>query len=170
MNDFELEHLYNKNFKKIYRYFYIKFQSKEIAEDLTSDAFIKFLSIIKYKEDIYDPEKYLFGIVKLVFIEQLRKKYKGLKTIPIEKEQDFGGRMDEFLNDVDNAPSPIDIVISYIDKLPNKQAMILRLRLIEKLSLKEICLRLNRDMNYVKTTQKRAIKNLKLLISTFNVH
>lgn len=25
-------------------------------------------------------------------------------------------------------------------------------------------------MNYVKTTQKRGIKNLKLLIATFNVH
>lgn len=170
MNDHELEQLYNKHFRNIYRFFYIKLQSKETAEDLTSDTFMKFLSIIKERDDIYDPERYLFGIAKLLFIDHLRKKYKGLKTIPIEKEQDFGGFVDDFLKEVDNAPSSLDIVISYIDKLPLKQRDILKLRLVEKLSLKEICLKLNKDMNYVKTTQKRGIKNLKLLISTFNVH
>jgi RNA polymerase sigma factor (sigma-70 family) len=45
--------------------------------------------------------------------------------------------------------------------LPEKQRIVISLRLIEKLSLKEIAQELGKNMNYVKTTQKRAIKNLK---------
>ena len=170
MNDLELEQLYNKHFRNIYRFFYYKVLHKEIAEDLTSESFLKFVNVIKTKSDILDHERYLFGVVKLVFLQYLRNKYKGLKTIPIEKEQDFGAYVEEFIKEIDNKPTPEDVAIKYIEKLPQKQKQILQLRIIEKLSLKDIALKLNKDMNYVKTTQKRGIKNLKLLLASFNVH
>jgi len=170
MTDFELEQLYNKNFVKIYRFFYYKVLSREIAEDLTSESFMKFLAISKTKDDILDKEKYLFGVVKLVFMSYLRNKYNSIKTIPIETEQDFGSYVDNFIKEVDEEPTPEDLAIKYIEKLPEKQKIVVKMRLIEKKSLKEICQILNKDMNYVKTTQKRALKNLKILISTFNVH
>lgn len=170
MNDKELEEIYNKNFTKIYRFFYYKVQSKEIAEDLTSESFIKFVSVLKSKTDIISPERYLFGIVKLVFLQYLRNKYKAIKSIPIEKEQDFGSYIDNFIEDIDEKKTPEEFAIEYINKLPKMQKIVLTLRLIDKLSLKEIADKLDKNMNYVKTTQKRGIKNLKLLISTFNVH
>jgi DNA-directed RNA polymerase specialized sigma24 family protein len=44
------------------------------------------------------------------------------------------------------------------------------MRLIEKMSLDEICEKLGKNMNYVKTTQKRGIRNLKFLISAAQNH
>ena len=170
MTDFELEQLYNKNFVKIYRFFYYKVLSKELAEDLTSESFMKFLAINKTKQDILNKEKYLFGVVKLVFLNHLRNKYNSIKTIPIETEQDFGAYVDNFIKEVDEEPTPEDLALKFIHKLPEKQKIVVKMRLIEKKSLKEICEILQKDMNYVKTTQKRALKNLKILLSTFNVH
>lgn len=170
MNDHELEQLYDKHFRRVYRFFYYKVQSKEIAEDLTSEAFLKFINIIKTKDDVFNAEAYLYGVVKLVFMQYLRKKYKDIKTIPIEKEQDFGSYVQEFIKTADANPTAEELALPYIDKLPEKQRIVLKMRLIDKLSLCEIALKLNKDMNYVKTTQKRGIKNLRLLIATFNVH
>jgi DNA-directed RNA polymerase specialized sigma24 family protein len=50
-------------------------------------------------------------------------------------------------------------------QLPEKQRLVLKMRLIDKCSLHDICANLNKDMNYVKTTQKRGLHNLKLLFA-----
>jgi DNA-directed RNA polymerase specialized sigma24 family protein len=49
--------------------------------------------------------------------------------------------------------------------LPDKQRAILMLRLVEKRSLSEICELTGKDMNYVRTTQKRGIARLRELVA-----
>jgi RNA polymerase sigma-70 factor (ECF subfamily) len=165
MTNREIEHIYNEHFRKIYRFFYYKILSRETAEDLTSETFMKFLAIAQNKTDIDDPVKYLYGVTKLVFLQHLKKKYQGLKFVSIETESEFGGVVDEFLEEVDETRTPEELALKYIDKLPQKQQAILRMRLLEKLSLTEICAKTGKDMNYVKTTQKRGLRNLKLLFA-----
>jgi RNA polymerase sigma factor (sigma-70 family) len=65
------------------------------------------------------------------------------------------------LEDFTEERTPEDILLSRLELLPKKQRAVISMRLIEKLSLKEIAQKLDKDMNYVKTTQKRAIRNLK---------
>lgn len=167
MTDSELEQIYNQHFRKIYRFFYYKILSREVAEDLTSDTFMNFVEILQNKDrsEVIDPVKYLYGIAKLTLVKHLKEKYSSIQSIPIESEADFGGYVDTFLEDVDNSPTPEDLAMKYINELPEKQRLVITLRLIEKNSLKEICEILNKDMNYVKTTQKRGISNLKLLFA-----
>jgi len=55
-------------------------------------------------------------------------------------------------------------VKKYIPKLPTKQRIVAELRFAQKMSLIEICQRLNKSMTYVKTTQNRAIKKLKFIV------
>lgn len=52
-----------------------------------------------------------------------------------------------------------------INKLPDKQKMIIELIYIKKFKIDEICSLINRNKNYVKTTHKRAIKSIKKLVS-----
>jgi RNA polymerase sigma-70 factor, ECF subfamily len=153
--------LYNQQFDKIYGFFYWKTFSKQNAEDLTSETFLIFAE--KYAEspeDILDKEKFLFGIMRNVWLRHLQNKYKLNEVLT----EDFDSFVSETVElEVDSTDE--QRVMKFVERLPTKQAKVMRLRLINRLPLSEICTVLNKDMNYVKTTQRRGIANLKKLIS-----
>jgi RNA polymerase sigma-70 factor (ECF subfamily) len=173
MDNDQLATIYDEHFRKIYRFFYYKVLSRELAEDLTADTFMKFVEMSQTKtehglhpEAIRDPVKYLYGIAKLVLLEELKQKYHSIKSIPIESESDFGSYVENYLEEVDEVQTPEELAAKSIEQLPEKQKRIITLRLLEKKSLTEICELLGKDMNYVKTTQKRALHNLKAIFAT----
>ena len=152
--------IYNENFSRIYKFFYFKTLSKEIAEDLTSETFITFVRIVKDQKEIDNASAFLYGIGKNIFLKYLKEKYQS--GIPFsEFERDFENYAEEYVENIKNKRTLEDIALEYIIRLPAKQRQILYLRFIDKLSLKEICLKTGKDMNYVKTTQKRGLANLK---------
>jgi RNA polymerase sigma-70 factor (ECF subfamily) len=162
MTNEEIEILYDNNFKKLYRFFYYKLLSKELAQDLTSETFTTLIAGQKSNSVIIkNYEKYLFGIAKIIFCEHLKKKYQEPNFIDYEDAPDFEETVTSTLEDFTEERTPEDILLSRLELLPKKQRAVISMRLIEKLSLKEIAQKLGKDMNYVKTTQKRAIKNLK---------
>jgi DNA-directed RNA polymerase specialized sigma24 family protein len=71
MTDRNLETIYDAHFRALYRFFYYKVLVREIAEDLTSDTFTRFVEILQTKDyqEVRDPVKYLYGIAKLVLIQ-----------------------------------------------------------------------------------------------------
>lgn len=152
--------VYNTNFDRIYKYFYFKTLNREDTEDLTSQTFYAFTEKLRNNAQIENPNGYISGIAKNVFAQFLRKKYKS-KEIPA----------DDLL---ENIEAIHESKLAYklqrtaalaINKLPHKQALVLKLRLIDKLTLKEIAEKLHKSMNYVKTTQKRAIKSARKLLA-----
>jgi len=161
----EIETMYEGFFDIIYKFFYFKILSKEVAEDLTSETFIQFVKGLKEDKEIENLKAYLFGIAKIIFINYLKQKYKD--AIPFSQiGDDFEDFLVETVRERDNSPSQEDTLMTFMDKVPAAQREVLRLRFLEKLSLKEICEKLNKDMNYVKTTQKRGLKSLKQLVET----
>jgi RNA polymerase sigma-70 factor, ECF subfamily len=160
----QIEEIYNQNFKKIYKFFYFKFLSKEIAEDLTSETFLQFVQTAT-NQDIQNNQAYLFGIARNIFMKALKEKYKENETGLDFEPTDPEGYIEEFVKKMDTTETPEEKLLKYIDQLPEKQAQIIKMRLIEKLNLKEICEKFGKDMNYVKTTQKRAIKSLRKIIA-----
>ncbi len=161
----DIETMYEGFFDIIYKFFYFKILSKEVAEDLTSETFIQFVKGLKEDKEIENLKAYLFGIAKIIFINYLKQKYKD--AIPFSQiGDDFEDFLVETVRERDNSPSQEDTLMTFMDKVPAAQREVLRLRFLEKLSLKEICEKLNKDMNYVKTTQKRGLKSLKQLVET----
>ena len=157
--------IYELHFTKIYKFFYYKVLSQEVAEDLTSQAFLTFADIVKKHKLIKDPNKIIYGIAKNLFMQYLKQKYRS--EIPFSViGHDFEDYVDKSVNEITSKVKLEDRALKYIEKLPEKQKDVIKLRLIEKLSLKEICTKLNRNMNYVKTTQKRGLKSLKILVET----
>jgi len=164
MSNDELEQIYEAHFKKLYRYFYYKVLSKEIAQDLTSETFISFInSINSSNKKIKSHVRYLYGIARFTFCEYLKNKYLAPNFVDYENAPDFEDTVTTTLEKIDEKKTGEEILIDYLPRLPEKQRLIIKLRLLDKLSLKEIAQKLGKNMNYVKTTQKRAIKNLKLL-------
>jgi RNA polymerase sigma-70 factor (ECF subfamily) len=156
----EIVSFYNENLEKIYKFFYFKTLSKEVAEDLTQDTFISFVKIVKDQNNIENLVAFLYGIAKNIFLRYLKDKYKS--GIPFsEFERDFENYAEEYVENIKNKKTLEERASEFIKYLPPKQKIVVQLRFIEKLSLKEIADKLNKDMNYVKTTQKRGIANLR---------
>jgi RNA polymerase sigma-70 factor (ECF subfamily) len=156
--------LYDLHMEKIYRFFYYKVLSKEVAEDLTSETFLTFVNSIKKGKNISNPKNFLFGIAKFIFLKYLKKKYQA-NEIPLSFESiDFVQYIEDFIQEIDRTPTIEERAIKYIHLLPEKQRDVIYMRLIQKMNLSEIAQKLGKDMNYVKKTQQRGLRNLRNLI------
>lgn len=163
MNITELEKIYNVHFEKLYRFFYYKTLDRTIAEDLTSQTFLSFIEMIKKNAEIEDPIKFLYGIAKNTFGTYLRKKYKQHEINNIDWDLIADEYVGEYVEGMEKPKDIRDTAKKYIKMLPYSQKVVLELRFVKGMSLTEICAELGKNMNYVKTTQKRGLKSLKRL-------
>lgn len=159
------EEIFKKHMKNVYGFYMAKTFNKQLSEDLTSEVFIT--AIEQFNIDasgtrITDKEKYLYGIVKIVWLKYLKSKYNNHEQ-SVENIEDFEQYAVSVISDT-KSKSLIERALPYINQIPQKQQEILLLRFRDGLSLKEICLNINKDMNYVKTTQKRGLASLKSLV------
>jgi RNA polymerase sigma-70 factor, ECF subfamily len=164
---FQLSTIYDSEFSKIYSFFYYKTLSKDVAEDLTSETFLVLADVLSgsNQKEINNLKAFLFGIAKNIFTKYLQRKYKG--EIPFSNFGDeFETYLESFVEKNNKSDNWEDRLLPYLKLLPQKQSKVLELRFIQKLSLKEICEQLNKNMNYVKTTQKRGLKSLKEAIES----
>lgn len=159
-----IDKLYREKLKAVYKFFYFKSFNQTIAEDLTSQTFLIMVEKM-YDNDlvISDHTKFLYGIMRNMWLRYLQEKYQQQEQF-IEDIEDFESYVAEELSR-EVQTSDEERVKRYVDQLPSSQQRVMTLRLVQKRSLDEICRLLGKDMNYVKTTQKRAIKNLHRLIS-----
>lgn len=159
----EVEDAYERYMESIYAFFAAKLLDKKAAEDLTSETFMTFVKHARNDEDIENIRAYLYGIAKNLFLQHLKKKYAEPHVSYVEFD-DFAGYVDSTV-ETTRTKSLEERILPFLEYLPEKQCEVIKLRLIDKYSLSEIATKLNKDMNYVKTTQKRAIKKLRELIA-----
>lgn len=163
----DVSFLYEQHFEKLYRFFYYKVLQQTEAEDLTSDTFLAFAKAVQDKKHIEDPIKFLYGVARNTFTVHLQRKYRENST-SLE-----GGNFEDFIAATNEQASQCDTVEEllqkYLSQIPEKQREVLELRFLQKLSPTEIAQHLNKDSNYVRTTQKRGLQTLKQIIATNNV-
>lgn len=159
----EVEDAYGRYMEQIYAFFAAKLLDKKIAEDLTSETFVTFVKHVKKNEEIENIRAYLFGIARNLFLLHLRQKY-SLPQVSYAEYDDFVTYTASVVEKTKSQPLE-ERILPFIASLPEKQQVVIKMRLIDKYSLSEIATKLNRDMNYVKTTQKRAIKKLRELVA-----
>lgn len=156
-----LEEFYEAYVDKVYKFFYVQCLDVPTAEDLTSQTFIS--SIQKLDETIEDPKKYLYAVMRNVWADHLRKKYKeSIDTIATI--EDFGAFADEKVADYEGL-TLAGRAKRYLDKLPEKQRIVAHLRFIEDRTVKEVANELGKSSLYVKTTQHRAVTNLRKMFN-----
>lgn len=86
----ELEKIYNNYFKDVYFFIYSLAKDKHIAEDLTSETFIKAIKSIESFRGNCDIKVWLFQIAKNSYYSYIRKHKNliDLDSVP-EKKDDF---------------------------------------------------------------------------------
>ncbi len=158
-----IEEVYDQHVDKVYKFFYIKNFDRSLAEDLTSQTFIALVERLQDDDIVVqDGKKFVYGIMRNVWLMYLREKYRR-NEMSLEGIEDFEAYVDEETEEYE-AMTVKERAEPYISRLPEKQQEIVRMRLLEDCSIKDICSAIDKDSNYVKTTYKRGVKRLQEII------
>ena len=68
--------IYNQYIEKIYRFIFLKVNSQEVAEDLTSETFLRVFESLKNQEKIENPQAFLYRIARNLVTDYYREKRK----------------------------------------------------------------------------------------------
>lgn len=157
-----IEQLYDEYVDIVYRFFYIKSFDRALAEDLTSQTYTAVAQRLHDGAQIADGKKFLYGTMRNVWLMYLRDKYR---------------RNEAYIEDIDDVSAYVEQTVTayggmtlreramrFISKLPEKQARIVEMRLINELSIADIAAAIGKDRNYVKTTYKRGLRALQAIV------
>lgn len=151
--------IYDELVKPVYRYVYYRVD-KEVAEDITEEAFFKaWKNLKKYKKGKHPFSAWLYRIAHNLVVDYYRK-----NKVTIEA-------MDDRLADDRQTPAQKTNlkltqmrVRKMIKKLPNNYQQIIVLKYINDLDNKEIATVLNKTEGSVRTLQFRALEKLRGLL------
>lgn len=166
----EFERLYGTYHHSLFQFLFYMVRNRQIAEELVQEVYIKVLnSYSSFKGDSSE-KTWLYSIARHVGVDwirsQNRKKRKFLGLFELS-EKEYQIR--------DENPLPDEIVVEQeemkevyqmLGKCSLDQQQVIILRYIESLSICETATVLGWTESKVKTTQHRAIKALKELLST----
>ncbi|WP_298781825.1 RNA polymerase sigma factor [uncultured Polaribacter sp.] len=148
--------LYKTHAESLRNHLYFKFGNLKQAEDVVQDAFIKLWT--KCANVIYEKAAgFLYTIAKNLFIDNIRSKKVALKfeknVMQVQDNQDpyFHLRTKEFKDQIE----------AVISALPEKQREAFLLNRIEKLTYKEIALKLEISQTAVEKRIAKALIKLK---------
>jgi RNA polymerase sigma-70 factor, ECF subfamily len=149
--------LYDNYIDKIYRFIYYKTFSKELAEDLTSDTFMKALE----KIHTFDVKRgrfstWLYQIARNTVIDYMRK---SRPEVSLEDDWDFG--FDERTVERLDAISDLKKVEAFLDTLPARSREIVTLRVWEGHSYAEIAELIGGTEASIKMSFSRTLKQMK---------
>ena len=145
------EHYY----PKIYRYCYYRCESREQAEDLASEVFVKVVKSIKHQSGNF--EAWLYTIAKNTLTDYYRRK-------SVRKENSVDEEILEAMPDekaVDNAPLIQEELKVAINKLTDEQQQVITLKFIEGYDTAKIAEIMKKSVGAIKALQFRALISLK---------
>jgi len=149
--------LYDFYLDPIYRFIYYKVFSRELAEDLTSDTFMKALSRLpSYHADRGRFNSWLYQIARNTVIDYCRTKKDHTSIDDV-----FDIPHDERTAEQLDALSGLEKVEAYLQTLPPRQREIITLRIWEGKSFAEIAELLGGTESSMKMAFSRSIRQLR---------
>lgn len=151
--------LYKEYYVPVYRYIYLRVKSREQAEDLTQDVFLKiYRNIGSIDPEVASPLNYFYTITRNTLIDTWRK-----KTPDTVSDEDH-------LNTIpDEAPTALEtaslkeqssLIRECLTELTNDQREVVTLRFIEDLSTHEVAEILGKKETAVRQLQVRGLRTL----------
>lgn len=159
----EFSATYEKYADAIYRHCYFRVYSKDLAEDLTQETFIKTWKYIVEGKEIKNIKSFLYRVAINLIIDNSRKKT--ALVLDDIKEKEASIRLYSMESDmIDNLEAKE--VIKMLDDLDDKYRQVIVMRYINQLSPPEIAEILEISTNAVSVKINYAIKKLKKIIKT----
>jgi len=152
----DIEKIYRIYFEDVYRFLLSLSKNKDIAQDITSETFLKVIYNSKKIENTTNIKAYIFTIAKNTYINYYKKNKLMITTDDIEKFDQGIDSFEESLIEDDK----LKILRNAIDKLDEPYKSITKLRLND-LSFKEIGKIYGKTSNWACVCYYRAKEKLK---------
>jgi len=154
----QFSRIYDEYIKKIYRFVYLKVESEDIAQDITSEAFIKGWDKFKSGEEIKNMQAFLFQIARNLVIDHYREKGR-VRTISNQELQIPDPRMAVARqSQISSDMAQVKLALSEINE--DYQDLIV-LRYLDELSIQEIAKVVGKSEGAVRVSLHRGMQDLK---------
>ncbi|MDG5787963.1 RNA polymerase sigma factor SigX [Evansella sp. AB-P1] len=162
----EFDRLYEMYHQTLFQYLFYMVRNREVAEELVQEVYIKVLHSYQSFEGKSSEKTWLYSVAKHVGIDWIRsqsrkkRKWVGKQFEWSEREfeiKDHALLPDEILVQKDE----LHQIYSVLKRCKEDQQQVIILRYIQALSISETADVLGWTQSKVKTTQHRAIKELK---------
>ncbi|HFX18113.1 MAG TPA: sigma-70 family RNA polymerase sigma factor [Flavobacteriales bacterium] len=168
-----LEILLQRHRDKMFGFIYSKVRNQELTEDLFQDTLFKIVRTLK-KGKYIEEGKFLSWAVRIahnIIIDYYRKQNKMKKVYESEDFSMFDILHDNSLDAEKQLirQQLIDKIKILIERLPNDQKEVLKLRMYEELSFKEIAEKTNVSINTALGRMRYALINLRKIIDDNNI-
>src|SRR3989338_3133984 len=160
-----LFYVYKKYQPSIFNFVKSQIKNYQTAEELTQDVFIDFIEALRDFRFQSSLKTFLFSIARHKIVDQIRKKK--IKNILFSRLPSYvvEGLKIVFIDDEIDKKELKEKISKIIDSLPNDYQLILRLKYIEGIKIKEIAEKLK--MNF-KATESLLFRARKSFIKVFN--
>ena len=156
----EFNLIYDTYIEKIYRFVFIKVSSQEIAEDLTSEAFIKAWQVFsKDSKKIENQSAFLYKIARNLVIDYYRKKSR-FQYISSDYSQIIDPRSSN-LEEMAATGSDFDRVAKALGDINDSYREVIVLHYLDDLKTPEIAKIINKSDGTVRVLLHRALNALR---------
>jgi RNA polymerase sigma-70 factor (ECF subfamily) len=153
----EFQTFYQENLGLIYRYVYSKVGNREVAEDLTSQIFMKAVRSVDTERGSQSMQKWLFQVARTTIADYWRAHYRvSVNSLEELLEAGWEGPADEEPAAMNGKPE--DRVQRILQALPEHYREVLTCRFLLNLSIRDTAMRMNLTEANVKVLQFRALK------------
>lgn len=158
--------LYDTYVEAIYRFVYVKLSSKEQAEDVTAEVFLKLWQALQQGKEVRHVRGLLYKIARNSIIDVYRKRGSTPDTSSVTFSEDDTSSDTEALSDRGigsrgiEAKADLALVLEQIAQLKDDYQDVLTLRLMEDLSFQDIAEILGKETGAVRVLYHRALKAL----------
>ena len=150
---------------KIFRFIYLKTGSRENAEDLTADVFLKSWEYIKGRnKEINKIESFLYKIARNVIIDFYKKKSNSELDINEEAESRIPDKKQDIFGNL-NRKQEIEELIKALEKIKSEYREVIILRHVEEMSIAEIAEIMESTEGSIRVKIHRAVKALRKAIN-----
>lgn len=168
-NEWALAQLIERHKSRIYSFIYSKIKDRDLSDDIFQDTFIKVINTIR-KQNYNEEGKFLPWVMRIahnLIIDHFRKQSK----MKMQRDQAEYSIFSSMLNGEMNIESKLiagqieDDLHILMDQLPKDQQEIIRLRLFDDLTFKEISELNGISINTALGRMRYAIINLRKIIA-----
>jgi len=155
----QFSHIYDQYIEKIYRFVYLKVNSQEIAEDITSKVFLNGWESYKNQKEIENPGAFLYKIARNMVIDHYREKGR-TKVISADNAPQM---VDNKVNLYEKAilASDIEVIKSAINNLKKDYQDVIIWHYLEDMPIVEIAEILDKPVGTVRVMIHRGLNTLK---------
>ncbi|OIO46255.1 hypothetical protein COU05_03740 [bacterium (Candidatus Gribaldobacteria) CG10_big_fil_rev_8_21_14_0_10_37_21] len=151
--------IYDNQVEKIYRYVFLKTGNVEIAEDITSQVFVKGWRKFKSLGAVENENAYLFKIAKNEIVDHYRKTTK-YKIVSVSNVAEISEEVPT-LEEEQQVKSEIKIAKDLLTQLKDDYQDVLILRYVDGYEVPEIALMMDKTEANVRVMMHRALKELR---------